>query len=106
MAALGSELASSRKWSCVIAATAAAAALISGGCVGILGGTSGKSPSPSPLAGLTSNASSLVFGRVNVGSSNTLVAMLTNSGTANLTVSGLTTVGQGLTASGVAGNSV
>jgi hypothetical protein len=50
---------------------------------------------------LTANTTGMVFGNVNLGSSNVLTTVLTNSGTANIAVSNVTLAGPGFTASGV-----
>lgn len=55
---------------------------------------------------LTSSANALNFGSVIVGSTTSLTATLTNTGSANVSISALTAVGSGLSASGVAANSV
>ncbi|MGH9686847.1 MAG: beta strand repeat-containing protein [Candidatus Acidiferrales bacterium] len=50
---------------------------------------------------LGSSSSSLSFGNVQVGNSNTLTAILTNTGNANVTISGVTVTGTGYTTSGI-----
>ena len=51
---------------------------------------------------LGSNPTSLGFGEVNINTNSSLTAVLTNTGNANITISGVTTAGAGVTASGVA----
>jgi centrosomal CEP192-like protein/HYDIN/CFA65/VesB family protein len=53
---------------------------------------------------LTSNANALNFGSVVVGSNNMLGATLTNTGTANVTITGMAVTGAGFSASGISAN--
>jgi plastocyanin len=52
---------------------------------------------------LTTNPSSLTFGNMTVGTSNTLSIALTNSGTSNVSISNTSVSGAGFTASGMSG---
>src|ERR1700730_8235233 len=55
---------------------------------------------------LNSSPTSLNFGNVNVGSTNSLAATLTNSGNSNVTISGVTVTGAGFSASGVTSGTI
>jgi HYDIN/CFA65/VesB family protein/uncharacterized protein DUF5123/carboxypeptidase family protein/Ig-like domain-containing protein len=65
---------------------------------------SGSGVAPTFLMG--ASPTSLSFGNVNVGTSNTLNTTLTNNGNSNVTISSITTLGAGLSASGVASGTV
>ena len=51
---------------------------------------------------LSVSPTSLAFGNINVGNNNTKTVTLTNSGTGNVTISGITVTGAGMSANGVA----
>jgi hypothetical protein len=55
---------------------------------------------------LTANPASLSFGTVALNTSSSLTSTLTNTGNANITVSGLTTAGAGFSASGVSNGTI
>jgi hypothetical protein len=85
--------------------TVLAAMLGSAGCVGWLdGGSSGGGGSPPPTGSATSQLSasstSVDFGNVTVGTSTSQLVTLTDTGSANVTISSVSATGSGFSASG------
>lgn len=72
------------------------AAVVNSGCVGVAG-----SSSAAPPGGLNANPSSVNFGNVTVGSTNTQTVTLYNAGSSSLTISQANVTGTGFSISGL-----
>ena len=72
------------------------------GCQGISAGGTGIKNSPNAAGTLASNLTSLNFGSVTVGKSQSLSGMVTNSGSASVSISQIAISGTGFTLSGMA----